>query len=456
MTGPDRPSLSRRALILRGAALVAAPIAGLSLATTRALGQQTEADVVIIGAGAAGIAAARKVAEAGRTYTLIEASRRVGGRTYTDTSVFGRPFDMGARYIRVPGAHPLSALGRKAGLDIVAAPEGGRLYLGGKEASDAQYEAFVAAVRRAERAIVAAGDAGRDLPAAQVLPDLGSWSDSARFVVGPLRCAKELEEVSTVDVSRAEEPDGNDLCRQGLGTLVARLAAPLSVQLETVARSVDLGGRLVAVQTNRGTLVGRLVILAVPPSMIATGKLRILPQPPSRYRAAIGRVTLGAYDHIAFEMKGNPGGLNPDEFIYFKPEGGRAFALAARLDGSDLYSLEVAGEVAQELAEAPAEAARAFLAEAVAREFGSDAARRIAAVHQTRWTKDPFALGAFSCALPGAGNLRRAFLEVVGGRLMFAGEHAHETLWGTVGGAWLSGERAAGQALGILNGGRAG
>lgn len=438
-------SLSRRAFLAHGAALAALP-----LGARAALGQAADADVIIIGAGAAGIAAARKVAEAGRTYALIEAASRVGGRARTDTDIFGVPFDMGAARLTLPAAQPLSALGKAAGLDVAPAPSGARLYLNGKEANDGEYEDFISAVRRTERAISAAGDAGRDLAAARVVPDLGPWTESARFLAGPVFCAKDLDQVSTVDFARADEREGADLCRQGVGTLVSRLAQGLSVRLDTAARAVELDGRLVTVRTSKGSIQGRVVIIAVPPSIVASGQLRILPGLAPRYRTAFERITLGAYDHIAFELIGIPGGIRPDETVHFRLQGGKGYFLNARINGTALYSLDIGGSLASTLADAPPEATRAFLGEAIAREFGADMAKRIGRWHATRWTKDPLALGAFSCALPGAGNLRRAFTEVAAGRLLFAGEHAHETLWGTVGGAWASGERAARQALNII------
>lgn len=437
--------LDRRRLLRAGAALA---VAGVPYA---ALGQASQPDVIVIGAGAAGIAAARKLAEAGVSYTLIEAASRVGGRAFTDTRLFDVPFDLGAGRIDFPGLTPLSALARAGGFDMARVPEAGRLYLGGKEAADSDYEDFVGAVRRAERAIVAAGDAGRDLPAARVVPDLGAWSASARFVAGPFLRAKALDQVSTVDVAHAEDRGAAEVCRQGLGALVASLAAPLAVQLDTAARSVELGGRRAVVITGRGNLSARFVIVAAPPSLITAGKLRI-PQLPARQRAAVERITLGTFNHIAFEWPGAPAGFLPDETVFFRTAGPQGYALRARLGGTALYSLEVGGPFAESLEEAAPEAVRAALAEAIGREFGADAARRIGRVHATRWGKEPFALGAMSCAVPGAGNMRRAFLEVVAGRLLFAGEHAHETLWGTVGGAWQSGERAAARVVALMNG----
>jgi monoamine oxidase len=65
----------------------------------------------------------------------------------------------------------------------------------------------------------------------------------------------------------------------------------------------------------------------------------------------------------------------------------------------------------------------------------------------TRWYNEPWVLGSFSCATVGGQPSRRVLMEPVNNRLWFAGEAVHETLWGTVGGAWESGDRAAVEAL---------
>src|SRR6202041_3087378 len=67
--------------------------------------------------------------------------------------------------------------------------------------------------------------------------------------------------------------------------------------------------------------------------------------------------------------------------------------------------------------------------------------------HATRWNSEPYALGAWSAAVPGSQFARRQFLDPIADNVWYAGEAAHETLWGTVGGAWESGERAADAVL---------
>src|SRR5205085_5283419 len=75
--------------------------------------------------------------------------------------------------------------------------------------------------------------------------------------------------------------------------------------------------------------------------------------------------------------------------------------------------------------------------------YGSDMKKAVKRRHATHWNDEPWVLGAISSAAPGGQSSRRVLMEPLGNRLWFAGEAAHETLWGTVGGAWESGERAA-------------
>jgi monoamine oxidase len=88
----------------------------------------------------------------------------------------------------------------------------------------------------------------------------------------------------------------------------------------------------------------------------------------------------------------------------------------------------------------------AFAVEWLGKLYGSDAAAAVKKSSATRWNASPFIQGAMSAAVPGAQGSRRALAEPVG-CMYFAGEATHETLWGTIDGAWESGERAAEAAL---------
>jgi monoamine oxidase len=87
-----------------------------------------------------------------------------------------------------------------------------------------------------------------------------------------------------------------------------------------------------------------------------------------------------------------------------------------------------------------------FAVEWLTKLFGSDAAKAIKLTSTTRWDAMPYVLGAMSAASPGGQPSRRILADPIG-NLFLAGEATHETLWGTVDGAWESGERAADAAL---------
>src|ERR1700692_987175 len=114
------PRLSRRSFLAASAALAPRPAPGPAFAATPP--SSGSLDVVIIGAGAAGIAAARKIAAAGRRYLIVEATDHIGGRCVTDTKTLGVPFDRGAHWIYLPDLNPVVKLTPRRGLDIYPAP----------------------------------------------------------------------------------------------------------------------------------------------------------------------------------------------------------------------------------------------------------------------------------------------------------------------------------------------
>src|SRR3954468_6310928 len=193
--------VSRRSFIAGAAALAAAPALGTVSASS-------ETDVAIIGAGAAGIAAARKVGAAGRRFVLIEASDHVGGRCVTESRTFGVPYDRGAHWLHMPDINPVAKLSARTGLEVYAAPPGQKLRMAKRNAREGEMEDYLAAIVRTNRAIQDAARGKADVSCAQTLPkDLGDWRPAVEFVLGPFGCGKSLEEISAMDFARSLERD---------------------------------------------------------------------------------------------------------------------------------------------------------------------------------------------------------------------------------------------------------
>jgi monoamine oxidase len=440
----SRP-FSRRALI-KGAA--ASSLSGLLPA--RAIAQPREVDVAIVGAGAAGIAAARRLAAQGRSHIVLEALPRVGGRVAMVSSPFGTPVDLGAHRL-FAAKNPLVELARGIKFELYQPLASRRLYLGPREARDSEYDDFTATVRRAARAIAAVGETGRDAPAADVLPELGAWQETASFVLGPMVYGAELERISTIDFSRAAERSEEFAARAGLASLVYAASRNIPIELGVAVRALQvLARRAVAVETTKGSLQASAVIVTASPGVLASGRIRISPSLPERAASAIARLPMGIHNRVAFELPGNPLRMKDDETVLFRAQGGKTMRLTMRVAGSDIAYADLGGALARELADAGDQEMLAFVREMLRAHFSPELARQITWSSIARWNKDEWFMGSHAVVQPGFAGSRRALMEPVHERIFLAGEALHDMQFGTLAGAWASGERAANAALRVL------
>lgn len=436
-------TITRRGFVSASSAFAWALAAGTG---ARAAPLPREADIVVIGAGAAGIAAARKIVAAGRKVIVVEASSQIGGRCLTDTTTFEAPYDRGARWLHNPDANVLAKLVRGTGVELAPASPRQKIRIGRRYARAGETEDFLATLVRANRAIDEAARRG-DISCAAALPkDLGDWAGAVDFTLGASFTGKDLKDLSAADRVRAQDRTTETDCRPGLGALLSRLGDGLPVALSTPAVRVSHGGRDVGVDTPAGRIAARAVIVTVSSNVLASGAIKFGPDLPKRQIEAASRLSLGSYDRIALQLQGNPLGLGRDEMLIEQSMNARTGVLAANIGGAALCTFDVGGAFGRDLSAQGEAAMVAFAVEWLGKLFGTDVAGAVKRSAATRWNASPFVLGAMSAAAPGAQASRRVLMEPAGS-LFFAGEAAHETLWGTVDGAWESGERAADAAL---------
>jgi len=430
--------LSRRRLLQLTAGLTVARALPAMAALPR------EVDVVVIGAGAAGLAAARRIAAANRKVVVVEASSLIGGRCQTDTATLSAPFDRGARALYNPDTNPLVKLARGAQADLATAPQGQRIRIGRRNARAGEAEDFLATLVRANRAIDEGARRG-DFACATALPkDLREWAGTTEFLLGAYGAGKDLKDLSVADVARATRRDAAAIPRAGLGTLLTKLGAGLPIALSTPATRIAWNSREVNVDTQAGTISARAAIVTVSTGVL--GKIKFAPDLPKRQLDAAAGLSLGSYDRIALDLPGNPLGLARDDMLIEQSTDTRTALLAANINGSSLCLVDVGGGFGRDLAAHGEAAMIAFAIEWLTRLFGNDVAALVKRSTATHWNADPYILGAMSAAAPGAQAGRRILAEPLG-TLFLAGEAIHDSDFGTVGGAWESGERAADAAL---------
>jgi monoamine oxidase len=398
-------------------------------------------DLVVVGAGAAGLAAARSALACGLTVAVLEAKDRIGGRAHTDTETFGVPWDRGAHWLHHAHHNPFTAFADQEGFAYQQSPIPRRLWGGGW--ADAALEAELGDYyERAFAAIDRAGTAGLDVAASEVIPPhprframFESWSAALS--------GADPERISTLDYGRYDADAGNWRVVGGYGALVARFGAGLPVELATPARRIRWDGSEVTVETARGTLCARAVIVTFSTNVLASGRIAFAPPLPAWKQEALAAVPVGEANKVALAFEGDLPGPPRPYFLHLEHATHEAMRFEIGALGRDLVIGYLGGRFAAELEAAGPDAMAAFATDKLALVFGGNARKQIRRVAATGWVGDPHIMGGYSFALPGKAHLRPLLAVPLAERVFFAGEACSIEAFGTVHGARASGEAAA-------------
>lgn len=409
----------------------------------------SDPDVLVIGAGCAGIAAARELAARGRTCVVLEAGARVGGRAFTESASLGLPFDHGASWLHQADDNPLAPLARALGLPLLDHDtlRDRRLFARGRFATAADRAEFAAAEDAFWTAIdAAARDGAPDRPADRAAPRGGRWDATIAHWEGAQICAAELHRMSLHDLAATALDGPNLILREGIGGLVARLAEGLPVRLGARVDRLHWGARGVVAEGAFGGLAARAAIVTASNGVLAAGGIGFDPPLPEATQAAIHDLPMGLLTKVAFRAD-HPDAPDLPPFASLRraveaPDD-RPMSFLSRLFHDPLLVGFCGGERAWEmLHDAPALEAAAR--DEIAGIFGARAAAALGRATVTRWGEDPLFRGAYTHAVPGAQAARRVLgTPLADGRLGFAGEATHPRFAATVAGAWLSGTQAA-------------
>ena len=453
-------ALTRRELMAGMAALTAASCTPCG---------NSHHDVIVIGAGSAGIGAARTLRALGRSCLVIEADNRIGGRALTDTKTFPLPFDIGCAWIHAGMSNPYYPMAlergyrvRKHDVDTL-----NQLFYDGQR----QEETVVKEVDDASKSIVKTAEddsrSHKDVALASIMTACTEPVAAAATFMGPMDAAVDFRNESTIDLTEEEgaEYDPNFLVKEGFGTLVADVGRDIPVSLSTAATAVRYDKSGFKVETNKGTLSAKAVIVTVSTGVLQKGAIKFDRDFPAATLKAINDLPMGlltkipllvpGVDHYADGIAPYENVLNEISPLPGQPPcaeaPGNYYFLAWPWD-SDLMVGFVGGSYAWSLANRPDDEVINGGIDSLAKIYGADIRKKVTKKLVTKWGTNPLTYGAYAAAVPGHAAARDVLRQPVKDRLFFAGEAvAEDGLFATCGGAYLSGAaqaRAAHQAIG--------
>jgi monoamine oxidase len=417
----------------------------------RIVAQARTPDVLVIGAGGAGLTAAKQLTQSGLSVLVLEARNRIGGRAHTDTSL-GVAWDRGCSWLHSSEVNPWVAYARQNGFDLVPDTLPRHLYDKGRRMDGAETAGLRSLDDRMMRELDRAAERGLDIPAEAAFTQAtlaDPWYPAAARELTGWE-GVEPANFSALDSVQYDESGEDLMIPRGYGALLAHYARGIDVELASPVSRIRWAGRGVVAESARGEFSARVAIVALPSAVIADGAVIFSPHLPAHVLQAHHDLPLGLLNKVALRFKRNVFPSERSEFLGLRRGDGRAMNYLTRHWGENVCIGFAAGRFAHEL-EAAGEAAAIehALSELVAM-LGGELRRHFDKGAATAWASDPFARGSYSHCVPGRFGARAILTRPVGDRLVFAGEHTEQSAYGTLHGAHLSGKRAAAEARRLL------
>lgn len=418
--------------------------------------------VIVVGAGFAGLAAARRLRDEGFEVVVLEARDRIGGRVFTSRRWKDAPMDLGGSWIHGIQGNPLTAIADAAGARRVPTDEDSAiLYRPGAKVSGEAFDARVDAMEAlVEQARASAGELDEDLSLEAAI---------ARQLRGKTLSAIDRQALDfwvSASIEHEYAGDWGDLSAQnfdddggfegpevvfpqGYGALADHLAKGLDIRLGRQVSRIDCRGEGVTVGTKDARWSGDAVIVSVPLGVLKRGHIEFLPALPERHRQAIAALEMGLLDKAILRFPKAFWPKDCDWLAYAGETRGRwaEFFSLLRPTGLPILMGFNAGAYGRKI-EAWSDAAIVEDAMNALRDMFGRQIPRPSDFQLSRWAADPFAYGSYSYLPPGAtGATRGELARPVSDKLVLAGEATSVEYSATVHGAYLSGLRAAAQLI---------
>ena len=404
----------------------------------------SDVEVVVVGGGAAGIAAARRLRDASVRCLLVEARPRLGGRAWTVIDGSGFALDLGCGWLHSADRNPWRAVAEEQGIAIDKTPPpwarpSPEIGFPRSEQNDF-HDALGAFFER----LSYVGESESDVPASAFL-DPGCRWNGLIDAVGTYIGGAELDRQSAKDLDRYDDSGVNWRVVEGYGSLISGYGANLPIMLDCPVQTIDHRGKRLRIETAKGVIAADRVIVTIPSALIAAERILFTPALPEKIQAALG-LPLGLDDKLFLSLDG-AGEFEKDVRLFGHTDRTATGAYHFRPFGRPQIEAYFGGRLASELEARGDGAFHDFAVSELVGLLGNDFARRVKPIRIHHWGLDPFSLGSYSFALPGSADCRLTLAAPVENRLFFAGEACSTNDFSTAHGGWHTGVTAADQVI---------
>ena len=438
----------KRRDILKGLSAVGA-ISALKMSQGSA--QQDRPSVIVIGAGVAGLAAARDLQDNGFDVVVLEARDRTGGRLYTDWS-FDVPFEVGAGWIHGPEGNPVTRLAEEVSAKTFRTDDdslsvydlqGGVFDDQALGRLDQDYSRLLHKVDETVERDVPLSEAFQDIDSRAMSDPLIRWAMTAytEFDTGG-----PIENLSALFFDEDDAFDGDDvILLTGYDKILSPLSIGLDVRFNIAVSRIRYNDSDAMVETDQGELTADYVICTVPLGVLKAGTITFDPPLNRDVQSTISRLPMGNVTKALMQFAE---AFWPEDVQYFgalTAEKGRwPYAVNYRTfsDANVLLPLCFGNYAIKAEAMTDAEAQEDVMS--VMRDMFGTSTPDPEKFQMTRWSKDPWSQGAYSyTGVDIVPDDFDGFGDLDTGVLFFAGEHTIFDYHATVHGALLSGKRVA-------------
>ena len=399
-------------------------------------------DVAIVGAGIAGLSAAKVLEQRHIDFVLMEASHRIGGRAYTEDVMPGLPLDLGCHWLHSASLNPFVEIADRHGFHYDRSEKRNAVFASGNWASADQLNEIESFIDRNHKRMAELPDDGEDRAIVEMTERDSPWTAMIDYIAS-LGSSHDPDEVSVQDVLAYRHTGEDWPVKEGLGALVVRHFGDVPVTLNAAVERITWSGKKAHLATQRGDVDAKKVIITASTGILGGGDIRFDPQLPDWKNEAIASLPLGNHNRIYLIFDRDVFGDDAPNRVAVMGGDGAPIRFYVRPFGYNVVHGMTGGRFADWLERAGLEASADFAMQRLREAFGTSITRHVVRHLVTAWRGDPWVKGAYSAARPGQSHQRRMLARSIDDRLYFAGEACSSNSYASAHGAYLSGIEAA-------------